>query len=112
MLFKQSGNREQTGNIYNLFGLNYADRGEYKRAIEMYNKGLGIFSEIKDHDGEAVIICNLGIVYYGLGDYNKAFEYYFKGLRLYEGLDNKAAMANIYNNIGLIYSEQQRYAQA
>ncbi|HYG51969.1 MAG TPA: tetratricopeptide repeat protein [Flavobacteriales bacterium] len=111
-LFIYTHNDQETGHMYNLFGLNYAETGNYKNAVRVYNKAVEIYRRIHDTESEANTLTNLGIIHYNIGNYTVALESYFKGLKIYEKARDRHALSNTYNNIGLIYSEQKRYNKA
>ncbi|HFA51580.1 MAG TPA: tetratricopeptide repeat protein [Bacteroidetes bacterium] len=72
-------------------GVSFDDKGEYTKAVEMYEKYLDIIKlQQKNKEkipgnlftNEVFALNNLGYVYFNLGEYNKALEYYFKGLAI------------------------------
>ena len=96
-------------------GISYDDKGEYSKAVEMYNRVLSVLKEErKNQTGtnvnlyvlEAYTLNNLGYVYFNLGEYNKALEYYYKGLEVTDknALTSRAmllgSMGELYLRIG------------
>ena len=56
--------------------------GDYRKAIEYYEKHLKITIEVGDRRGEGRAYGNLGNAHDSLGDYQKAIEYHEKHLKI------------------------------
>ena len=78
-------------------------KGETKKAIGLYLRGLAMHEKLKNKEGIANVLNNLGLIYSNLGNIPKALECYNRCVRLQEELNNNYGMASIYNNLGLIY---------
>ncbi len=111
-LFRKLENRQETGNLHNLFGLLRWNQGKYPEAVSHYKDARRIFKETGDLEGEAYVFNNLGIIYYELGNPDEALNQYLAAIEMYEKLKDQFALSNVYNNIGLIYSEQGNYEKA
>ena len=81
----------------------YLSLGEYKKAIEYYEKGLEISCAIGDISGIASNNGNLGNAYQNLGEYKKAIEYSEKGLEISSTIGDKFGIATNNANLGKIY---------
>ena len=54
--------------------------GDYRKAIDYYEKALAIAEEIGDKQGKGNRLGNLGLAYSNLGDYRKAIDYYERAI--------------------------------
>ncbi len=81
---------------YNIRGLGYADKGQYRRAIEDFNAALAI----KPEYAEAII--NRANVYGAIGQYEQALRDFNYALRL------KPHFADNYYNRGILYLKMNR----
>ncbi|MEO1262237.1 MAG: tetratricopeptide repeat protein [Bacteroidota bacterium] len=97
--------------ISTCLGISYDDKGEYSKAVEMYERVLSVLAEEQKNQidttvdlyvREAYTLNNLGYVYFNLGEYNKALEFYYKGL---EVADKNAptSRATILGSMGELY---------
>ena len=57
-------------------GIAYADVGEVRRAIDLYEQRLVIARELGDRRGEGTVLGNLGIAYKNLGEVRRAIDLY------------------------------------
>jgi tetratricopeptide (TPR) repeat protein len=60
---------------YNNWGVEYANNGDFDKAIECYNKIVGL-DPIGLNPADAITLNNLGNVYQELGNYDEATYYY------------------------------------
>ena len=99
-------------------GVTYSQKGDYKKALEYYEKALDM--ELKSHGDEnhseiAGIYLNIGMIWYNLRDYKKTVEYSEKSLALnlktYGGEDFPQ-VAGAYVNIGVAWYALGDYAKA
>ncbi|MDR1983896.1 MAG: tetratricopeptide repeat protein [Prevotellaceae bacterium] len=92
--------KEKLAQEYFKQGYDCADKGDYDKAIEYYNKVI----ELKPDTETAYN--NLGIAYHNKGDNDKAIEYYKKAIEL------KPDDAFAYSNLGLAYDNTGNYDKA
>jgi Flp pilus assembly protein TadD len=85
---------------YNLLGVCYDERGQYKAAQEEYKKALKIESN------NARFLNNAGYSYYLAGDFGNSIKHYNRGLKI---TPNDRRM---HNNIGLAYGRKGDYDKA
>ena len=90
----------------------YLSLGEYQKAIEYYEKGLEISTEIEDRSGIASDNGNLGIAYFSLGEYQKAIEYYEKSLEINIAIGDRSGIASNNGNLGNAYRCLGEYQKA
>jgi Flp pilus assembly protein TadD len=85
---------------YNLLGVCYDEKGQYRAAQDEYKKAL------KVEPNNARFLNNIGYSYYLSSDYGNAIKWYNKGLKI---TPNDRRM---HNNIGLAYGRKGDYDRA
>jgi len=100
------------GYAYHFKGINYAEKGDYGTALELYRKAAGIFEKINEQRRLAAVRNSTAIVYMRLSDYASALDLYYKNLHGYElqGMNMEIAMTN--GNIALVYSRMGNYEKS
>ena len=63
-----------------------------------------LLEKVRDREGKAKILGELGVISYYSGELEKALEYYEKALKLEEELEIKEGIAANLGNIGIVYS--------
>ena len=76
MIAREIGDRRGEGNALGNLGIAYADLGEPRRAIDLYEQQLVIVREIGDRRGEGNALGYLGMAYYSLGETRRAIDLY------------------------------------
>jgi len=87
-------------NEYNNMGAAHAEKQEYDKAMECYEKAI----KIKPDKAETYFL--IGVIHHEKQEYDLAVEYYKKAIELKPDL---AYLASAYNNIGTIYREKKEY---
>jgi hypothetical protein len=95
-----------------LVGTVWAQRGDYDKALESYNKSLKIRERIGDKAGMASLLSNLGIVAEHRGDYTGAEDHHRRALALRESVGERWAIGNSMTNLGMIACLGKRYEEA
>ena len=95
------GKGDALGNL----GIAYANLGETRRAIELYEQDLAIAREIGDRHGEASATGNLGLAYADLGETRRAIELYEQHLAIAREIGDRRGEANATGNLGLAYAD-------
>jgi PAS domain S-box-containing protein len=90
----------------NNIGYTYKVLGNNTKALEWYEKSLGIREQLADKKAMAISYNNIGLVYNNLGNIAKALEYFKKALRLHKEAGDLEGTALSSNNIGFIYYNQ------
>ncbi|MGA9527479.1 MAG: tetratricopeptide repeat protein [Terriglobales bacterium] len=88
--------RSHLGNLGSLYG----NLGEYRRAIQCYERHLQIAREAGDRRGELQDLANLGHAYDALGEHGRAMEIFKQQLQLARALDDKRREAIALGSIG------------
>jgi tetratricopeptide (TPR) repeat protein len=93
-------------------GLAYADLGDARRAIELYEQALVIDREIGDRRGEGADRGNLGSAYLTLKDYERAVEYYRKQLAIVQEIGDRRGEGNALWGLAISFKAAQDAHQA
>ncbi|MGA2642311.1 MAG: CHAT domain-containing tetratricopeptide repeat protein, partial [Spirochaetia bacterium] len=106
----------QTAEMYSNMGVAFTNKGEYDKAVGLYEKSLDIDTSVLGPQSTlaADIYCNIGIIYHDEGKYDQAIEYYKKALDMDEKLrgPNSSDTAIDLNNIGEAYASKRDFAKA
>ena len=86
--------------------------GELENALKKVLEGLKIVERVKDEEGAAICLTNIGLLYLNQAAYSKAFEYFQKSLKISEKLGSQIGIYKCLSNIGVIYDEQGNYDKA
>ena len=86
--------------------------GQYQRAVDYYEKGLGILRNIGDVKAEGHALGNLGNVYCSWGQYQKAVDYYEKGFGIFRNIGDVKAEGLAFGAIGHVYCSWGQYQKA
>ncbi len=84
----------------------YEEKGQIKRAVELYDRALTINTEHNNTLGIATVLNNLGSLYLEQGHISKGLEFYRKSLNQYELIKNDRGIATSLNNIAELYERQ------
>ena len=90
----------------------YVDKGEYKKAIELYQKAYAVHEKNSDYTNMASMLNNIGAAYQRQSMSAIAIEYFLKSIKLAENIKNNGLVAISYGNIGIIYSDQSNHEKA
>lgn len=77
-------------------------RGEYQRAIDLYNQALALFREEKTVPQQAEVLSSLGLVFADIGDEASARQRYNEALQLWRVAKDKAGESRTLNNLGML----------
>ncbi len=86
--------------------------GNYPKALEMYFKSLAIREKIKDKQGIAVVLVNIGLLYLEIKEYKTAVSYFLKAMKIDNSLSQSGGLMIDYNNIGDAYERLTMYDSA
>ena len=100
---KEAGNKATKGYLYNNLGQASFYLGDFKKAKEFCQLGLGIAQETGNRDSEGRGYINLGGVYCLLGDFKKAKEFCQLGLEIAQETGNRDSEGRGYINLGGVY---------
>ena len=92
-------------NVYYKCGQVFEQWGNYKKALDNYNKGLYIINSEDEKILRARIFAGMGMAYYRQSNLSEAEKFNTQALiTLKEGGD-ELGVAEVYNNLGIIYSK-------
>jgi tetratricopeptide (TPR) repeat protein len=100
-----AGNRSAVGVHMTNQGSAFADRGDARRAIEVYGRALAISRTSGDQQLEGIILGNLGLAYQALGDARRAIHYGQQALDISRVVGDRRAEGIHLGNLGNAYTE-------
>lgn len=109
MALKQSeeiGYTIGVGQAYEQLGFIHQIRSQYPEALEMYQRGLEVYSKNALPNKKASIYNQIGILYKNLNSYEKALEYYSLSRSSYEEVNDLDGLSKTVNNIGNLFRIQ------
>ncbi|MGB3759482.1 MAG: tetratricopeptide repeat protein [Rivularia sp. (in: cyanobacteria)] len=92
--------------------LEQAKANQLQAALRLWQQALKIYREIKDRQGEAAALGNIGLVYYSLRDYVKAISYLEQYLTIAREIKDRQGEINTLNYLGHAYKSIGNYAKA
>lgn len=105
--FKQG---EATG--WNGLGVVEEIRGDFKKAIENYEKALALRQSLGDQRGSAGVLTNIGKANQSLGKLQESISRQRESLAIYESLKDTIRIARVYVNISALMSTNGAYTEA
>jgi tetratricopeptide (TPR) repeat protein len=91
---------------YSNLGIVYETKGDLDKAIEYYQKALGIYQAQSSKAGLAIQYGNLGMVYKTQGDLDKAAEFWQKSLALFTEVGAKLQIVQVQALLDSISSKE------
>jgi len=88
---------------YNQLGIYYDVTGDFKKAVEYYQKAIVLYEEIKNIRALGYCCNNIGLVCKNQGNYAKALNFYFQALSQFEKVKSEIDIALAFSNIGMVY---------
>lgn len=100
------------GRAARVIGIYYWSKGDFTKAMELFEKALSLAEKANDRKGIASCLSNIGVVYRNKGNIGLASDYFFRSLKIREAIHDKQGIATTTNNLGLIYSSLRIYDKA
>ena len=97
------GRRADAGQSLGNLGLAYADLGEARKAIELYNEHLAVARDMGDRNSEGRALGNLGLAYADLGEVRTAIELLEQHLAIARDLGDRRGEGRALGNLGGAY---------
>lgn len=91
--------------IYPSLAVTYSKQGKYKKAFELYQKGIEHAKKAGDIKNLHTIYQNIGVTYTMIGDYDKALENYIKSAKIAYLDGDMRAIGSLAVNTGNLYQE-------
>jgi len=85
---------------------------QFEAALQSWQQALIICREIKDCQGEGMVIGNIGIAYCYLGNYPKAIDYHQQSLEIARLLKDRSTEGKALTNLGNAYYSLGNYPKA
>jgi tetratricopeptide (TPR) repeat protein len=109
---RRLGDRAAEGVHLGSLGIAYRELGEYRRAIEYYERQLKIVHEIGDRQGEGNALGNLGNAYDGLTEYRRAIECHEQSLQILREIGDRRGEGGVLGNLGSAYQALGEHRRA
>ena len=93
-------------------GLFYSEHGNYKKALQYFDKSLKISKKGNYKKGIAETYNDIGYVENNNGQIEKALQTYFSGLLIQEEIKDFKGASSTLNNIAFIYYQQDNFDKA
>lgn len=90
----------------------YSLRGLYGKALEYYNKTLGMFQEGADLETQATILSDIGVLYWRKGDLEESMRYLGRALEINTQLEYQIGIGYNIGNMGLVYMNRGEVQKA
>lgn len=97
---------------YRCLALALAEPGEYARALECYERSLGIFRHLDDRQEEARTLSGIGLLAYSKGNYAEAEVYQRQSLEIARQIGDKVQQGSALRHLGVLARSQGKYAAA
>lgn len=98
--------------ILSIIGVAYEFRGNFSKAVELYEESLKLAEQLDDKKIIASTMVNLSVVNQNLARHDIALNYSLQALEIYEGLNFKEGISKTLNNIGNVYLYLQQNEKA
>ena len=97
------GDRPGEGKAYNNLGIAHHSLGDFKTAIDYFERRLQTANELGDRSGGGNAYGNLGIVHHSLGNFKTAINYHERRLQIANELGDRSGEGTAYGNLGNAY---------
>ena len=104
--------KEEEAELYIKIGGLEVERGRYRKGMECYQSGLGMYEELQDLVGQWNGLKGLGDLYTKLTDTERALDFSLRALRVAEESELDELLGVSLSDVGLIYSELKDYDKA
>jgi CHAT domain-containing protein len=111
-LFAKEANRDKQCEALIMLSQVSHFTGQYRKALEILDKGLSIAKERNDRRQIAAVLGSIGNAYIGLGNFEAALNNLREGLAIAGESGSSDVIASIQNNLGNLYSARGDNANA
>lgn len=98
--------------IFGTMGLIEQERGNYRQALEHFERTYESSVQLQDEDRKSVALHNRAMSLTALGNNDEAMSCYKEALEIAQKLGDAMAQAQTLNNIGDLLRQQDRYGEA
>jgi tetratricopeptide (TPR) repeat protein len=89
----------------NMIAIGYLEMGEYRKALELFEKSLSVAESNEDRVGMTSILNNIGIIHFYKGELQDALCIFKKALKIAQSVQYRLFEANIIGNIGNVLGD-------
>ncbi|MFN7935245.1 MAG: CHAT domain-containing protein [Bryobacteraceae bacterium] len=116
---EKAGNLSRASIAWNNLGASYLYLGEFRLAIDSYEKALRLREQIKDRFGQGLTLSGIASVEWRQGEVQRAIDLYNQALGLFREEKALPQQADVLSNMGLVFADigdeasaRQRYGEA
>lgn len=103
--FEALGNWGRMADVLNDVAVGYYYRGEYQKALELFQQGLGKALEAMRRPAQALILSGMGDIYRDLGEQQRAVELYLEALQLARSINGGFVTVYLMAVMGDIFAQ-------
>ncbi len=107
-----SDKNQELASLYNNLGILFSDWNKYQKALEYYQKALGIEESLGNIKEQARIFNNIGTIYWYQDKLDSALIFYIKSLEGRDKINDINGKAYVLNNLGMYYGSLEDYAKS
>ncbi len=111
-LFGKTGDKKGEAQCLSNIGYAFRVKGEFDKALEYYERSIGLQREVGDRIGLATNLNNIGRVHSLKNDNDKALEYFENAFGMYGELNYLPGLSTVHANIGFVLQSRREYAAA
>lgn len=104
----KSGDKKESGILYNLLATNASYQGNRNLALTYYHYALKAFADTKNPDKVAMTLMNMGSEYENMGNYRLATSFVLKAIKNKETSGVKKNLAYYYQHLGQLFKETDK----
>ena len=93
-------------------GLQLLQTGQFREALEKFEQALVLVREIRERQGEGVILNSIARVYKNLGKYKEVLSYLQQSLKIFREIGHRSGEGASLYNIGDVYNSLDKYKEA
>ncbi|MEH2145442.1 CHAT domain-containing tetratricopeptide repeat protein [Nostoc sp.] len=88
------------------------EQNQFQAALEVFEKALALYRQVKDRNSEGDTLYNIGDLYYYQAKFAQAIAFYQQALVIRKEIEDRPQEATTLNDIGLSYSNLSQYPKA
>ena len=111
-LIKNGNNEKLKMRYFGNIGVIYRKRGDYKKALEHFEKALKISNQLNNLQAKSSQLTRIGEIYFRQCDYLKATEIIHQAIQINNQLGDLGGKSGNLNLFGEIYRAHSKYAKA
>lgn len=111
-LARRNDNRRQIANIYNSMGLALEALDRTELARHVYLNALELYRYLRQVDGEATTLTNLGTLAFQVGDLSAAADWFRQALARHQDQESWLDAATVHHNLGQVYQGMEAWEAA